>query len=112
MSQSEGLASGRVVQRIASNFNSHILGVSITSMQPRILYLICTLPRSGSWLLAEALHSTGIAGRPREYFAPEAKDSFTQQWRLPATSSYIDFIEAAMRTGTTSNGVFGAKTHW
>ena len=31
-------------------------------------YLICTTPRSGSTFLSEALASTGVAGRPEEYF--------------------------------------------
>src|SRR5690242_15386358 len=30
--------------------------------------IICTTPRSGSWLLADQLLQTGIAGRPEEYF--------------------------------------------
>ena len=35
---------------------------------PTSSYLICTTPRSGSTFLSEALASTGVAGRPEEYF--------------------------------------------
>lgn len=37
-------------------------------MEPRLSYLICATPRSGSTLLCEALASTGLAGRPEEHF--------------------------------------------
>jgi LPS sulfotransferase NodH len=40
-------------------------------VRPTCSYLICTTPRSGSWLLAEGLLATGIAGRPEEYFRPD-----------------------------------------
>src|SRR6201991_2549603 len=36
--------------------------------QPNRSYLVCATPRSGSTLLCEALKSTGVAGRPEEYF--------------------------------------------
>ena len=35
---------------------------------PRMSYLICATPRSGSTLLCDALWRTGIAGRPAEHF--------------------------------------------
>jgi LPS sulfotransferase NodH len=35
---------------------------------PRISYLICATPRSGSTLLSQALRDTGIAGCPEEHF--------------------------------------------
>jgi LPS sulfotransferase NodH len=37
-------------------------------MKPRLSYLICATPRSGSTLLSEALSDTEIAGRPEEHF--------------------------------------------
>ena len=36
--------------------------------RPRISYLICATPRSGSTLLSQALGDTGIAGCPEEHF--------------------------------------------
>ena len=35
---------------------------------PTTTYIICTNPRSGSWLLSEGLASTSVAGNPREWF--------------------------------------------
>src|SRR6266567_6464066 len=81
-------------------------------MQPTISYLICTTPRSGSWLLSEALQATEIAGRPREYFAPELQDEWLRRWRSPTISSYGDFVAMVLTRGTTDNGVFGCKLHW
>ncbi|MBA2364790.1 MAG: hypothetical protein H0V86_14810, partial [Chloroflexia bacterium] len=37
-------------------------------MHPHTSYLICGTPRSGSFLLCEALKNTGLAGMPEEYF--------------------------------------------
>jgi LPS sulfotransferase NodH len=39
-----------------------------TVPEPRVSYLVCATPRSGSTLLCEALSGTGLAGRPAEYF--------------------------------------------
>ncbi|MBA2345033.1 MAG: hypothetical protein H0V83_08120, partial [Rubrobacter sp.] len=36
--------------------------------RPKLSYLICATPRSGSTLLCEALGNTGISGRPAEHF--------------------------------------------
>ncbi|HTW95832.1 MAG TPA: DUF6065 family protein [Tepidisphaeraceae bacterium] len=77
--------------------------------QPAMSCFICSMPRSGSFLLSEALEITGIAGRPQEYFT-----SLTQ-WRerLKAKDdSYDQFLKKVLTFGTTPNGIFAAKTHW
>ena len=38
------------------------------AVRPRLSYLICATPRSGSTLRCEALGNTGISGRPAEHF--------------------------------------------
>ena len=81
-------------------------------MKPRVSYLICCVPRTGSWLLAESLHSTGIAGRPREYFAPEVQHNFLSLWGMPPGSGYADYVGRVIREATTQNGVLGIKVHW
>jgi LPS sulfotransferase NodH len=63
-------------------------------------------------LLADALKATGQAGRPEEYFWDEFYDSYLAQWGWPRINSYGDFLECALRAGTTDNGVFAAKLHW
>ena len=69
-------------------------------------YAVCTSPRSGSNLLCEYLASTGLLGRPREYFNagrrrmfddPDYPDERDQQ------------IEQVLTTGATANGIYGIK---
>jgi trehalose 2-sulfotransferase len=75
----------------------------------RLSYFITTSPRTGGFLLAEALESTRIAGRPREYF----DRVFQQNWcETLAVASDAEYFEKALAAGTTPNGVFGAKVLW
>lgn len=78
-------------------------------MPPKLSYLICTAPRTGSTLLTDALFDTGVAGRPREYF----DENFDQLWvdRLGITSD-ADYFDKVLKEGSTPNGVFGLKTFW
>jgi LPS sulfotransferase NodH len=104
-------------------------------------YLVCATPRSGSTLVCQALKKTGVAGRPEEYFEalrhsgrprrPEEyfigvddKSIFDQlgernlgddpQPRSPfwSRTAYDRYLEWAVETGTTPNGVFAAKLMW
>jgi LPS sulfotransferase NodH len=69
--------------------------------------IVCTTPRSGSWMLCTALASTRLAGYPNEYFLGEDEASWAQLWGVrPGTSQYLS---AALRQGTSANGVFSAK---
>jgi LPS sulfotransferase NodH len=77
----------------------------LEEVEPRLTYFICTLPRSGSWLLSDALERTGLAGLPREFFEP----SRSATWQA---SSPADYVRRIVRTGSTPNGVFGVKFHW
>jgi len=80
---------------------------------PELSYLICTVPRSGSYLLAEALESTGIAGQPKEYFDRRLVEFWdTRLARLPDVSADLPLLDKILMAGTTPNGVFGAKVHW
>jgi LPS sulfotransferase NodH len=75
---------------------------------PALSYLICTTPRTGSYLLCEALRCTGIAGNPNEYFSGGYQQYWAPQW---GTRGYPAFLRRATRVGTTANGVFGVKVH-
>jgi LPS sulfotransferase NodH len=104
-------------------------------------YLICATPRSGSTLLCRALDRTGIAGHPEEYFEAlrksgrprrpyeyfdpqrhaniverlafrEMPDRAAEPSPLWNPDTYDRYLEWALREGTTSNGVFGAKLMW
>ena len=48
------------------------------AISPTSSYVICTNPRSGSWLLSEALTASGVAGNPREWF-----NELEEEQRIP-----------------------------
>jgi trehalose 2-sulfotransferase len=73
--------------------------------RPRESYFVCATPRSGSWFLCGLLASTGVAGRPHEWFWRDTRASLERAWRVRG-DAYVDLVLAA---GTTANGVFGAK---
>jgi trehalose 2-sulfotransferase len=104
-------------------------------------YLVCATQRSGSTLLVEGLKSTGVAGRPEEFFearvrtgrprtaagyfrepgAPDIGDILdapdTPVLNPPYSSldgidDYAQHLERSFELGTTPNGVFGAKLMW
>src|SRR4051794_11021098 len=52
-----------------------------TIAHPLLGYLVCATPRSGSTLLCELLTSTGVAGRPAEYFEELRATSLPRQAR-------------------------------
>jgi LPS sulfotransferase NodH len=72
-------------------------------------YFIAGTPRTGSGLLAEALESTRIAGRPKEYYDPNFEERWLRELGISADSEYL---KKMLLAGTTSNGVYGAKVHW
>jgi len=67
-------------------------------------YVICTTPRSGSNWLCEVLQSTGVAGRPDEYFWHPPL--WQERWDTPRLAAYLRDVH---QKGTTPNGVFGVK---
>ncbi len=78
-------------------------------MQHPIAYLICTTERTGSYVLCDALASTGLAGRPQEALHPASLK------RLAGQADKIDYplaFERIIEEGATPNGVFGAKIQW
>lgn len=73
---------------------------------PPISYLVCGTPRSGTSLLCGLLASTGLAGRPEEYFWRDDEPHWSEQWGV---TGFTDYLRAAIAHGSTPNGVFGAK---
>ncbi len=69
-------------------------------------YAICTTPRSGSSWLCRLLESTGVLGRPAEYFrtADQAGEGFDDYPTDPALQ-----LERVLERGATDNGVYGVK---
>lgn len=78
---------------------------------PRASYLICTNPRSGSWLLAEGMRATGVAGRPEEYFNPTLRPLYLRDLHLAPDAPASTVLTRMLDAGTTGNGIFGAKVH-
>src|SRR5215213_2162899 len=118
-----------------------LIGIVRKDMQPERSYLVCATPRSGSTLVCHALEETAVAGRPEEYFEalrhsgrPRRPEEYflgvedqsirdhlgersvgsKPQPRSPLWSraAYDRYLEWAFETGTTDNGVFGAKLMW
>src|ERR1700677_2989140 len=81
---------------------------------PAISYVICTNPRSGSWLLSEGLGSTKVAGNPREWFhhSEEERERNRLQAETSADITYDDYVEWMLKVGSTPNQIFGIKLHY
>jgi LPS sulfotransferase NodH len=71
-------------------------------MQPKLSYTIWFTQRTGSTLLCKAIESTGIAGKPREWFncPPDLLTTFHQ-------SNHAELQEYLWTLGSTPNGSFG-----
>ncbi|HEY5858135.1 MAG TPA: Stf0 family sulfotransferase [Aldersonia sp.] len=96
-------------------------------------YLVCASQRSGSTLLVESLKTTGVAGRPEEFFqylpqtglAPQPRQWFagvTDESILsllaplvpgtPDTRNATQWRSDLLEAGRTPNGVWGGKLMW
>lgn len=80
-------------------------------MYPRTSYIIYATPRSGSYLLCEALTNTGLAGKPTEHFTPPLIIASSDLWGLSPLDSAV-YLQGVYADGTTPNGVFGTKIIW
>jgi trehalose 2-sulfotransferase len=79
------------------------------AVEPTVSYMICSLPRSGSSLLCEALANTLHAGMPAEYFNPGMVAVMKRRWKV---ESFDDYLRELLARKTSPNGVFGLKVHW
>jgi LPS sulfotransferase NodH len=69
-------------------------------------YAICTTGRTGSNWLCALLTSTGVLGRPREYFNAAARREFDDpDYPLEPAAQFRRILEA----GATANGIYGLK---
>ena len=80
-------------------------------------YFICGTPRTGSTLFCGLLRATTVAGNPESYFRDPDEPMWAARWQVPTgidgrPLDYVDFVRAAVRERTTSNGVFGARVMW
>jgi LPS sulfotransferase NodH len=77
--------------------------------EPRVSYMVCSIPRSGSSLLCELLAGTGLAGAPAEFFHPDKMRALRRRWEARTVD---DYLRELLARKTSPNGVFGAKAHW
>ncbi len=72
--------------------------------------IICSTPRSGSTLLAEAAFQTGRLGVPAEYVDLSATLPYLfDRW---GCTSFNDYVATLHRLRTSESGVFALKVHW
>ncbi|MGB8407086.1 MAG: Stf0 family sulfotransferase [Mycobacterium sp.] len=81
---------------------------------PSLTYVICTNPRSGSWLLCEGLTSSALAGNPREWFNVLEEQDRRALWRIDHATdlTFEAYLRLACRESMTKNGVSGIKMHY
>lgn len=72
-------------------------------------YIICSIGRSGSSLLASILRDFTYCGNPREYFHPNKIKKLIEN---NDSSIFINYTDKILNEGLTANGVFGVKMHW
>jgi trehalose 2-sulfotransferase len=60
-------------------------------------------------LLCSILRSTGVAGRPGEYFFCKRDETWEERWGSP---SRVAYVERVFQRYTTPNGVFGFVLMW
>src|SRR5262245_21394297 len=71
--------------------------------------VLCSHPRSGSTLLAEAIHAAGGMGCPLEYLHRGFRPHFARRWQADDLDSYV---RAMHRFRTDSTGVLSIKLFW
>ncbi len=77
---------------------------------PRIRYLVCTTPFSGSTRLCRHLFQAGL-GVPHEYYNPNQVKFLSERWGL--TPQQIEKYPQCLRERrTTPNGLWGCALHW
>jgi len=74
---------------------------------PELVYLLASVPRSGSTYLSHLLWATGCLGAPLEYLNFEASGPYGFASDSPAAQA--DLWRSALHRRTSPNGVFGLK---
>ena len=74
---------------------------------PELVYLLASVPRTGSTFVSHLLWATGCLGAPLEYlnFEPSGPYGFASE----SAAAQADLWRAALRRRTSPNGVFGLK---
>ena len=76
---------------------------------PSTSVFVCGVARGGTSLLAQLLESTGVVGRPREWFW---RDDVERNMRAWGVTSWDEYLDRVLERATTPNGVLGSKLMW
>jgi LPS sulfotransferase NodH len=76
---------------------------------PRRCYVVCVIPRCGSNLLTDGLHTTRRAGVPKQFFLAKFESRYGADHGLDPASDYAGYVRGIVDAKTTSNEVFGFK---
>ena len=108
------LARTRPTRPVPPRSNTNMAAKGPRWVSPTATYIICTNPRSGSWLLSEGLTATSLAGKPREWFNILEEQQYRARWRMGHSSdlSYETYLDLARAESTTANGISGIKLHY
>jgi LPS sulfotransferase NodH len=77
--------------------------------RPKVSFIVCSTPRSGSSLLAEGMWASKAMGIPMEYFNQALLPLLSSRW---GSVSLADYLENLVARRTDRTGAFGIKTHW
>lgn len=77
-------------------------------MEPKLCYTIWFSQRNGSSLFCEGLKSTGLAGKPEEYFNFQDPGNLLSHYKV---KDHEAFRRELWKQGTTPNGIFGVKVN-
>lgn len=77
-------------------------------MEPKLCYTVWFSQRNGSSLLCEGLKSTGVAGKPEEYFNFQDPENLLSHYQV---EDYAALRKGLWKQGTTTNGIFGVKVN-
>lgn len=84
-------------------------GIFHNLRHPRRCYLVCATARSGSNLLTDGLHSTRLAGRPKQFFLEKTESAYSSKHGLDSQHDFRGFVTGIVSANATSNEVFGFK---
>lgn len=74
--------------------------------------LICTTPRSGSWLLSDLLESSGKIGMGQEYFHERYVPALAQEHGLPSLAITEQYISEIRGRAQRDGRLFSSKLLW
>ena len=78
---------------------------------PEHRVLICTTPRSGSYLMCRQMINARL-GVPHEYFRGRTTALLAKRYGIVRPGDLDGFVDALEAHRTTDNGVFAAKLQW